>query len=144
MPKSLTPTLQGRRVIVIGGGLAGLAAARDLIARGAEVQVLEAFIAQHYIGVPIPPALITSEPVSKELIGALIEQSGVPAVPAYIEGAFEAMPRWAKRPRRHPIRVLFGRPIDAATLAAGTGGTPAARIIAALRAAVIALVPGEH
>jgi excinuclease ABC subunit C len=42
-----------------------------------EVQVLEAFIAQHYLGVPIPPALITSEPVSRELVDALCEQSGV-------------------------------------------------------------------
>lgn len=42
MPRPLTPSLKGRRVIVIGGGLAGLVAARDLAARGAEVQVLEA------------------------------------------------------------------------------------------------------
>jgi excinuclease ABC subunit C len=42
-----------------------------------EVQVLEAFIAQHYIGVPAPPALITSEPVSRELLDALSEQSGL-------------------------------------------------------------------
>jgi len=42
-----------------------------------EVHVLEAFIAQHYIGVPIPPALITSQPVSRELIDALCEQTGI-------------------------------------------------------------------
>jgi excinuclease ABC subunit C len=42
-----------------------------------EVQVLEAFIAQHYIGVPVPPTLITSEPVGRELIDALSLQSGI-------------------------------------------------------------------
>jgi monoamine oxidase len=42
MPKALTPTLKGQRIIVIGGGLAGLVAARDLIARGAGVHLLEA------------------------------------------------------------------------------------------------------
>lgn len=42
MPKPLTHTLKGQRVIVIGGGLAGLAASRDLIARGADVQLIEA------------------------------------------------------------------------------------------------------
>jgi excinuclease ABC subunit C len=42
-----------------------------------EVQVLEAFIAQHYIGVPVPSALITSHPVAAELVEALSEQAGV-------------------------------------------------------------------
>ena len=41
-----------------------------------EVQVLEAFMAQHYLGVPVPPALITSHAVSKSLIEALQEQCG--------------------------------------------------------------------
>jgi excinuclease ABC subunit C len=36
-----------------------------------EVQVLEAFIAQHYIGVPVPPALITSHAVTRALVEAL-------------------------------------------------------------------------
>lgn len=42
-----------------------------------EVQVLEAFIAQHYVEVPAVPTLITSEPVSKKLIEALSEQAGL-------------------------------------------------------------------
>jgi excinuclease ABC subunit C len=42
-----------------------------------EVQVLEAFIAQHYLAVPAPPALVTSERVSRELIEALSQQTGV-------------------------------------------------------------------
>ena len=42
-----------------------------------EVQVLEAFIAQHYIGVPVPPALITSHPVDRRLVEALSVESGV-------------------------------------------------------------------
>ena len=42
-----------------------------------EVQVLQAFLAQHYIGVPVPPLLILSAPVDKALIAALSEQTGV-------------------------------------------------------------------
>ena len=42
-----------------------------------EVQVLEAFIAQHYLGVPVPAALITSHPVEDELLEALSQQAGV-------------------------------------------------------------------
>ena len=41
-----------------------------------EVQVLQAFLAQHYIDVPMPPILIVSEPVSKSLLKALSEQVG--------------------------------------------------------------------
>ncbi len=41
-----------------------------------EALVLEAFIAQHYMDVPVPPTLVCSEPVDKELIAALMAQSG--------------------------------------------------------------------
>ncbi len=47
------------------------------VKRPVEVQVLEAFLAQHYIGVPVPPLLILSAPVNKALIEALSAQSGV-------------------------------------------------------------------
>ncbi len=45
--------------------------------RAIEALVLEAFIAQHYIGVPVPPLLVTSVPVDKALLEALSEQTGV-------------------------------------------------------------------
>ena len=42
-----------------------------------EVLVLDAFIAQHYVGVGVPPMLIVSHPVDKKLIELLTEQTGV-------------------------------------------------------------------
>ncbi len=41
------------------------------------VQVLQAFIAQHYLDVPVPPSLITSVAVDPSLIEALSQQAGV-------------------------------------------------------------------
>jgi excinuclease ABC subunit C len=40
------------------------------------VKVLEAFIAQHYLGVAMPHTLVTSRPVAKGLLDALSEQTG--------------------------------------------------------------------
>ncbi|HUG25851.1 excinuclease ABC subunit UvrC [Piscinibacter sp.] len=42
-----------------------------------EAQVLEAFIAQHYLEGGVPPLLVLSHPVDKALIDALSQQSGV-------------------------------------------------------------------
>ena len=42
-----------------------------------EALILEAFIAQHYIDVPVPPTLVVSEPVDKDLMAALSEQTGI-------------------------------------------------------------------
>ena len=47
-------------------------------AEGAEpVEVLEAFLGQHYVEVPLPPTLITNHAVDKELVAALSAQTGV-------------------------------------------------------------------
>ena len=42
-----------------------------------EAQILDAFVAQHYLNVPVPPSLVVSDPVNKRLIKALSMQSGV-------------------------------------------------------------------
>ena len=42
-----------------------------------EALVLQAFIAQHYLDVPVPPVLVTSEPVERTLLDALGTQAGV-------------------------------------------------------------------
>lgn len=43
-----------------------------------EVQVLEAFVAQHYLGHAVPPSLVLSHAVDKALLEALTLHSGVP------------------------------------------------------------------
>jgi excinuclease ABC subunit C len=42
-----------------------------------EAQVLNAFVMQHYLNVPVPPSLVVSEPVDKNLLKSLSIQSGV-------------------------------------------------------------------
>ncbi len=41
-----------------------------------EAEVLEAFVAQHYAGAPVPALLISSEPLDAGLLAALSEQAG--------------------------------------------------------------------
>jgi long-chain acyl-CoA synthetase len=47
----------------------------------------------------------------KKGFGILAKESGAKLVPVAIEGAFEAWPSMAKHPKRHPIRVRFGKPL---------------------------------
>lgn len=42
-----------------------------------EQQVLEAFIAQHYIDVPVPPTLVVGVQVGRELVEAVTQQAGI-------------------------------------------------------------------
>ncbi|HKX94133.1 MAG TPA: excinuclease ABC subunit UvrC, partial [Methylibium sp.] len=54
-----------------------LGSADDETLAPVEVQVLEAFIAQHYLDGAPPPLLITSHPIDKALVETLSEASGV-------------------------------------------------------------------
>lgn len=47
----------------------------------------------------------------KKGFGILAKETGAKLVPVAIEGAFEAWPSTAKNPKRHPIRVRFGKPL---------------------------------
>lgn len=44
-------------------------------------------------------------------IGFLMAKAGVPVVPAYADGTFEALPKGAKRIKPHKITVSYGKPI---------------------------------
>ncbi|MEM7247977.1 MAG: AMP-binding protein [Acidobacteriota bacterium] len=44
-------------------------------------------------------------------VGRLALETGVPVVPVRIEGAHEALPKGARWPKRHPLRVLLGEPL---------------------------------
>jgi long-chain acyl-CoA synthetase len=75
-------------------------------------------------------------------IGQLLLRIGTPAVPVWIDGAFEALPRSRRVPRLRPIAVIFGEPVSAETLREkGQGLTDEERIAEALRRRVIALAP---
>jgi 1-acyl-sn-glycerol-3-phosphate acyltransferase len=45
-------------------------------------------------------------------IGLLVYETGVPVVPAYIDGTHEVLPVGAKWIRMRPVSVMFGKPID--------------------------------
>ena len=48
---------------------------------------------------------------AKPGIGFLAARSGVPVIPAYIEGSFDALPRNLKTLSRHQVKVYIGKPI---------------------------------
>lgn len=60
-----------------GAALSATEADERADAPSPETAVLEAFIAQHYLGQAVPPQLVTSHPVDAELIETLAETAGV-------------------------------------------------------------------
>ncbi len=62
-----------------------------------------------------PEGMRSFEPKVSEFkkgFGILAKETGAKLLPVFIEGAFEAWPRTATLPKRHPIRVKFGKPLD--------------------------------
>ena len=49
-------------------------------------------------------------------IGFLAIKSGVPVIPAFISGTYEALPKGAKIPKFSKIKVIFGKPITFKTM----------------------------
>jgi long-chain acyl-CoA synthetase len=73
-------------------------------------------------------------------IGQLLLRTGVPAVPAFVAGAFEALPRGRHIPRLRRLTLAFGAAAPAALLcAAGTGRSDEERIADGLRQRIVAL-----
>ncbi|MCF7838775.1 MAG: 1-acyl-sn-glycerol-3-phosphate acyltransferase [Candidatus Marinimicrobia bacterium] len=74
-------------------------------------------------------------------IGFLVAKAGVPVVPAYLDGTYQALPKGRRWPRRHPVTVRFGPPITPADISAlGAGKTlyPAAAELIMQRIAALA------
>lgn len=76
-------------------------------------------------------------------LGILLERVAVPVVPIFIRGTREALPPRRRWPRRRPVSIEFGPPLDPQQLAAeGRGGRPAERIVAALHQHMAAMAAG--
>ena len=77
-------------------------------------------------------------------VGLLLERTGVPAVPVWIEGTFEAWPPSQTLPRPRPVRIRIGAAVAYAELEPqGDDGDRYRRIAERLRDAVARLAPQE-
>lgn len=76
-------------------------------------------------------------------IGFLVAKAGVPVIPAYIEGTYDAWPKGRKYPRLfRPIRVYFGPPISPQEIQdEGQGAEAYGRITALIMRRIAALRP---
>ncbi|MEW6108591.1 MAG: AMP-binding protein [Nitrospirota bacterium] len=52
----------------------------------------------------------------KKGVGILAVEMGIPVVPAYIDGAFESLPRGSSWPKFRKITVIFGKPLLASSI----------------------------
>ncbi len=51
------------------------------------------------------------QPFKPGILSLLIYGQQVPIIPAYIQGAYEVLPKGQNFPRKHPIRIVFGEPL---------------------------------
>jgi long-chain acyl-CoA synthetase len=73
-------------------------------------------------------------------VGLLLERTGVPVVPVWIEGTFVAWPAGQRRPRPYPVSIRIGPPLTLADLDPdGDEGDRHRRIAERLRAKVAEL-----
>ncbi len=75
--------------------------------------------------------------------GLLIERAGVPAVPVWIGGTFDAWPPDRTLPRFRPVRVRFGRPLAFEPDPSAPNGERHRQIADRLHDAVAALAEGS-
>jgi long-chain acyl-CoA synthetase len=76
-------------------------------------------------------------------LGLLMARSPLPVVPVHIVGAFAAMPLGQRWPRRSPIRVRFGPPLDTRAIVAEVGEEAPTRITEALAARLTVLAKAQ-
>ncbi len=92
--------------------------------RGGFESALEALKKEEIALVAFPEGTRSTDGKLKEGkpgIGLFVLQAGLPVVPCYISGAYEAMPRGSRLPRPKKIIFTFGRPF---VIAAVTGREP--------------------
>ena len=75
-------------------------------------------------------------------VGFLLAKAGVPVIPIYVHGTFEAMPRGVKRIRRIPVTVRFGAAIRPEEMQAfGKGRASYERMVQCIMDRIAALRP---
>ncbi len=51
------------------------------------------------------------QPFKQGVLSLLIYAPDVPIIPAYIEGTYRALPKGKNLPKKHPVRIVFGKPL---------------------------------
>lgn len=97
--------IRGLGAFPVRQGTADVRAIKETVQRLQEGRMLNIF--------PEGSRTVTGEINPMEPGAALVvRKAGVPIVPAAIVGSFEAWPKGKRLFRRHPVRIVFGPPLD--------------------------------